>query len=95
MPILKTYTKLTLKFINTLPHYYKSPINIHSAKLIYTTIIRPTLTYACPICPMLPKPIIIITNSQNKFIRKIFHAPWYIPNSQLHNELKFDTINPP
>lgn len=73
---------------------YKSPINIHSAKLIYTTIIRPTLTYACPIWSNAAKTHINkLQILQNKFIRKIFHAPWYIPNSQLHNELKIDTIN--
>jgi hypothetical protein len=29
---------------------------------------------------------------QNKFLRKILNAPWYIPNKILHTDLKISTI---
>lgn len=96
----KTHIKNIIHKTNIKIHKLNSLINknsslrIETAKLMYTSIIRPSLTYACPIWSNAAKSNLQkIQVLQNKFLRKILHAPWFIPNSQIHKELKLPTIH--
>lgn len=70
-----------------------SIISLDNSMTLYKSIIRPTLLYACPIWTNASDTNInkfqII---QNKFLRVITHAPWYITNNQLHQELSVKPI---
>lgn len=86
-------TTIKIQKLNSLINN-NSTLRIKTAKLIYTSIIRPTLTYACPIWSNAAKSNIQkLQIIQNKFFRKILHAPWFIPNTQIHNELNLPTIH--
>lgn len=71
-----------------------SPLKIECSLLLYKSIIRPIMTYACVIWSTAAK-----THKrkmqvfQNKVIRIICNAPWYVRNDQLHEELALPTID--
>lgn len=83
-----------IKLIQLRPLLNKhSQLSIHNAILIYKSIIRPTLLYACPIWTNAANTNLNrIQVLQNKFLRLITKAPWYISNKQLHNDLEINTI---
>lgn len=67
---------------------YSRSLNIKTKLHIYLTMIRPILTYACPIWGSASKTTINkIQIFQNSCLRTILKAPWFIPNCQIHNEL--------
>lgn len=67
---------------------YSHSLNIKTKLHIYLTMIRPILTYACPIWGSASKTNTAkIQTFQNSCLRTIVKAPWYIPNNQIHNEL--------
>lgn len=71
----------------------KSSLRVDTGKLIYTSIIRPTLTYACPIWRNTVKSNLYnLQITQNKILRKILKAPWFISNTQIHHELQIPTL---
>lgn len=66
----------------------KSPLKIEFSKLIYLTILRPVLTYGCVIWGTATKTHINKTQIfQNKVLRLIVDAPWFVRNNQIHKEL--------
>ena len=74
---------------------HSSKLNLLNKKLIYTSFIRPLLTYGAPIWHhMLTK-----TNKkklqvfQNKFVRLITKAPWYCTNAQLHKDVDLELLS--
>lgn len=70
-----------------------SKITIENAKLIYTTVIRPLMLYACPVWINAAKTNIHkLQVIQNKFLRTITNAPWFITNKQLHKEIQIKPI---
>jgi hypothetical protein len=73
---------------------YKSTLQIKSSLLLYTSIIRPLLTYACPVwAAVSPTKIKKIQTLQNKFFRISLKAPWYMRNSQIHNDTGIPLIS--
>lgn len=71
----------------------KSPLKIECAILLYKSIIRPILTYACLVWGTAARTHIRkLQVLQNKILRIICNAPWFIRNSQLHEELALPTI---
>lgn len=71
----------------------KSSLKIECQLMIFKSIILPTLTYACPVWGnAAPSSIEKLQTVQNKCLRKIIQAPWFIPNSQIHGELRMDLI---
>ena len=70
-----------------------SPLQLHVATHLYKAMIRPILSYASPIWAAAAKTNINkIQIFQNRFLRTITKAPWYIPNAQLHIELGITPI---
>lgn len=72
----------------------KSYINVKNKLQIYKTIVRPMLTYGCPIwnmtCASNYQKLQIL---QNKFLRLVGNYPRYTPIHQLHDELKIEYIS--
>ena len=80
-------------------HQLKPLINRHktlsleNSILLYKTIIRPILLYACPVWLTTSKTNINkIQITQNKYLRIITNAPWFLSNNQLHSELNLNLI---
>lgn len=71
----------------------KSPLRIDCTILLYKSLLRSLVTYACPVWSTTSK-----TNKkklqtfQNKVLRIAVNAPWFIRNEQIHRELNMLTI---
>jgi len=71
----------------------KSALSIDCGLVVYKALILPTLTYACPIWNSAAR-----TNFnkleivQNKFLRRIIKAPWFVSNNQIQHELDIPPI---
>ena len=73
---------------------YNSTLRIKCSLLIYTSIIRSLLTYACPIWAAASQTKITkMQTLQNKFLRIARKAPWYMRNTQLHNDTGIPYLN--
>lgn len=70
-----------------------SSLSIYNKILLYNQILKPVWTYGIQLWGCASKSnIIIIQRFQNKVLRNIVNAPWYIRNSDLHRDLQMDTI---
>ena len=66
----------------------KSSIKRETGLLIYKSILRPLLLYACPIWGTAANLVLKrLQTYQNKVMRIILRCPWYIRTNQIHNEL--------
>ncbi|KAL4084515.1 hypothetical protein QTP88_027930 [Uroleucon formosanum] len=71
----------------------KSSIQKKCSLLIYKQILRPILTYACPVWGICATTHIRkIQIFQNKVLRIIANAPWFIRNVNLHKDLQVQEI---
>lgn len=65
----------------------KSTLQMKSSILLYTSIIRPLVTYACLTWAAASSTKIKkIQTLQNKFLRICLKAPWFMRNKQIHND---------
>lgn len=71
----------------------KNKLDINNKRKIYLMTIRPIMTYAAPTFGQATNQIRKRQTIQNKSLRLITGAPWYMSNEQLHNELKIPTID--
>ncbi len=70
-----------------------SKLSLSSKRLIYQMIFKPVWTYGIPLWGTTkPSNREIIQRFQNKVLRVITDAPWYISNKQLHEDLALDTV---
>jgi hypothetical protein len=70
-----------------------SKLNSKNKKLIYTTIIRPLLTYAAPIwCNISKTALIPLQRYQNKCLRLITNSDRYTRITDLHDTAQIDTM---
>ncbi|GFW36262.1 RNA-directed DNA polymerase from mobile element jockey [Trichonephila clavipes] len=70
-----------------------SPLSLKNRMLIYTSIIRSVLLYACPVWGHAARGNInILEQSQNVIIRQITNSPWFIRNADLRFALRLKTI---
>jgi hypothetical protein len=73
---------------------YRSTLQLKSSLLLYTSIIRPLITYACPVWAAASNTKIKkIQTFQNKFLRICLKAPWYMRNRQIYNDTGISPIN--
>ena len=73
---------------------FKSTLQIKSSLLLYTSIIMPLISYACPVwAAASPTKIKKLQILQNKFLRICLKAPWLMRNSQTHNDTGIPFIN--
>lgn len=72
----------------------RSKLNLNLKKLIYTSTIRPILTYASPAWTTATHSNIkILQTTQNKILREIVGATRYIRNNRIHEDLKIPKIS--
>jgi hypothetical protein len=71
----------------------KSKLSLENKLLIYTTILKPIWTYGIPLWGTASNSNIeILQRFQNKVLRSIVNAPWYVPNTILHTNLQIPTV---
>lgn len=72
----------------------QSKLSLSNKLLLYKVMIVPIWTYGIQVWGCAKKSNInIIQRLQNKILRKIANAPWYVTNESLHSDLKIKTIN--
>lgn len=70
-----------------------SQLSLKNKMLIYKTIIRPLLTYACPIWANTVKTRLTrLEATQSKTLRMITNSPWYIRNEFIRSDLKIPSL---
>lgn len=71
----------------------RSKVSIENKIRIYTSVIRPTMTYGAPTWNQADerrkKKLQIV---QNRTLRNAIDAPWFMTNEQIHNDLKIPPI---
>jgi hypothetical protein len=71
----------------------KSKLSLENKLLIYKTILKPIWTYGIPLWGTSSNSNIeILQRFQNKVLRSIVNAPWYVPNTILHTDLQIPTV---
>jgi len=71
----------------------KSELSFVTKVLLYKTVLKPIWTYGIPLWGSASHSNIeIFHRFQNKVLRTIDNAPWYIPNKLLHTDLQIPTI---
>lgn len=71
----------------------KSELSIYNKLLLYKQIIKPIWTYGIQLWGCTKKSNInIIQQFQNKVLRSIVNAPWYIRNDDLHRDLQVEHV---
>lgn len=71
-----------------------STLSLHNKLMIYKQIIRPVWSYGIQLWGCTKQSNInIIQRFQNKALRNIVDAPWYIRNSDLHRDLNMETVD--
>lgn len=71
----------------------QSELAIHNKLLLYKQILKPVWTYGSQLWGCAKKTNIkIIQTVQNKILRCIVNAPWYIRNDNLHRDLKIELV---
>ena len=72
---------------------YSRQLSLHNKRLIYTSIFRPAWSYGAEIWGVAAASnIAVLERFQNKFLRSIARAPWFISNEQLQNELDIEPV---
>jgi hypothetical protein len=73
--------------------FIQSEITIENKLLVYKTILKPIWTYGAPLWGSASMSNIeILQRFQNKVLRTIVNAPWYVPNKQLHTDLGISPV---
>jgi hypothetical protein len=71
----------------------KSKLSLENKLLIYKTILKPIWTYGIPLWGTASNSNIeILQRFQNKVLRLIVNATWYVPNTILHTDLQIPTF---
>ncbi|KAJ4431545.1 hypothetical protein ANN_20144 [Periplaneta americana] len=89
--------KLTLAYSRLAKLYpllnKKSSLKLQNCMLLYTSLLRPLLLYACPVREGAAlSEIEHIQSFQNEVLRISLNSPWFVRNGQLHRETGIDTI---
>lgn len=70
-----------------------SELSLENKVIIYTAVLRPVWTYGIQLWGSASKSNVeILQRFQNKILRVITNAPWFVPNNILHNDLKITTV---
>lgn len=75
------------------PLFKSSDMSLKNKLILYSAVIRPTMTYASPVwswcSPAVKKRVQIV---QNRVLRRITSARWFIRNADIHRDLQVPTI---
>lgn len=70
-----------------------SKLSLENKILLYKSILRPIWTYGIQLWGSAAKSNLeILQRFQNKVLRIILDAPWFVPNSVIHNDLNISSI---
>lgn len=70
-----------------------SALSVHNKILLYKQVLMPVWTYGIQLWGCTKKSnTLIIQRFQNKVLRGIVNAPWYIRNDDLHRDLNVDLV---
>lgn len=70
-----------------------SQLSLENKLLLYTAILRPIWIYGIQLWGSASNSnIAILQRFQNKILRIITNAPWFVPNAILHKDLKMTTV---
>ena len=71
-----------------------SSLSLQSKRSVYSSIFKPVWTYGIELWSTAkPSNRNRLQVFQNKFLRMIASAPWYVTNNQLHQDLQLETID--
>ena len=86
--------ELNIRFCEMFWLFNKSnKLSLDLKRLLYLAIIQPIWTYAIQLWGCTANSnYLIIQRVQNKIIRKLTGAPWYVSNDQLHKDLQINTV---
>jgi hypothetical protein len=71
----------------------QSELTIENKLLVYKTIPKPIWTYGAPLWGSASTSNIeILQRFQNKVLRFIVNAPWYVPNKRQHTDLGISPV---
>lgn len=72
---------------------HKSQLNLNNKLLIYKAILKPIWSYGIQLWGSASKSNIeIIQRFQNKILRIVTNAPWFVPNSLIENDLQIASV---
>ena len=72
-----------------------SKLSTYNKLLIYKHVLKPVWTYGIQLWGCASETnIAIIQMFQNKALRTIVNAPWYMRNYDLHRDLQIDKVKP-
>ncbi|GBL89240.1 RNA-directed DNA polymerase from mobile element jockey [Araneus ventricosus] len=70
-----------------------SSLSLENKLILFKQVLRPILTYAAPIWGLAaPSNRKKVQTLQNKLLRIIVNAPWFIRNSVIHSDLQIESI---
>jgi hypothetical protein len=71
----------------------RTVLTMHNKPVLYKRTLKPVWTYGIQLwgCTK-PSNIAIIQRFQNKVLRAIVDAPWYVRNADLHRDLKMEMV---
>jgi hypothetical protein len=71
----------------------KSELSIHNKLILYKQVIRPVWSYDIQLYGCASESNIqVIQRYQNKVLKCIVNAPWYVRNSDLHRDLGIEAV---
>jgi hypothetical protein len=71
----------------------RSKLSVYNKLLIYKAILKPIWTYGISLWGTASNSNLeILQRFQNKVLREIVDAPWYVPNAVLHKDLSVPTV---
>jgi hypothetical protein len=70
-----------------------SELSVHNKIILYKQVMRPVWSYGIQLwgCAS-DSDIQVIERYQNKVLKCIVNAPWYVRNSDLHRDLRIETV---
>ena len=72
----------------------KTPLRLKCILILYKALVRPLVTYGCPVWGNSSATNINkLQVLQNKIIRTAVDAPWFVRNEQIHRELNLPTFS--
>lgn len=71
----------------------KSELSVHNKLVLYKQVLKPVWLYGIQLWGCTKKSNIkIIQTFQNKVLRNLVKAPWYVSNDTIHRDLKIETV---
>jgi hypothetical protein len=71
----------------------KSELSLENKMLLYKSVLKPIWSHGIPLWGTASQfNIEILQRFQNKILRTITNAPWYVPNKVLHSDLLITII---